>query len=263
MTQWLLVRIPTWVLGVVIAGVVVGLSVAGLVMVRRNVALQTLESHNAVAGFIIAVVGVVYAVLLGFVVVVVWQQFISAQAAADQEAADVASLFECANAFAEPQRSALDGRLRSYAASVVNHEWPAMARGAESVRTEHAFHGLWSEWRAVKPGSKIENRFYIEAVQVMGQLTQARNNRLLASHAKLPAVMWAALITGGVITIGFTYFFGVPNFKAQLLMVAVLAAMIAVVLFLILAMNYPFTGGLSIPPRSMQDVLEDLRFIRV
>lgn len=36
---------------------------------------QVRQQHNDVAGFIYAVLGVVYAVLLGFVTLVVWEDF--------------------------------------------------------------------------------------------------------------------------------------------------------------------------------------------
>jgi hypothetical protein len=47
----------------------VAASVGGLLLVRRRIALATLEQHNEVAGFIIAVIGGLYAVLLAFVVI--------------------------------------------------------------------------------------------------------------------------------------------------------------------------------------------------
>ena len=259
--NWLLLHLPTAVLGLLTVGAVVALSAGGLFLVRRNVELQTLESHNAVAGFIIAVVGVVYAVLLGFVVVVVWQEYADARAAADDEATLVASLFENAAAFSEPQRGELDQRLETYARSVITEEWAAMARQRERVSTELAFHDLWQGFRTATPHSRVEQIFYDQSIQQMEQLTEARQDRLLASHAKVPGVMWTVLLMGGLITVGFTYFFGVSNFRAQLMMVLVLATTVGLVLFLILAMNYPFTGGLSIRPSAMQEVLEDLRFI--
>ena len=39
---------------------------------RRVVGVEVLERHNEVAGFIYAVLGVVYAVLLGFAAITVW-----------------------------------------------------------------------------------------------------------------------------------------------------------------------------------------------
>jgi hypothetical protein len=51
-----------------------------------------LEQHNEVAGFIIAVIGGLYAVLLAFVVISVWEQFDAAQTDASREANHVEML---------------------------------------------------------------------------------------------------------------------------------------------------------------------------
>ena len=71
MEKFLIVNVPGPVLAIGFVVVSVGAGLGGLFVVRRSVALATLESHNDVAGFIIAVVGVLYAVILGFVVVIV------------------------------------------------------------------------------------------------------------------------------------------------------------------------------------------------
>ena len=67
-------------------------SVAGTLMVRRLINVEVLERHNEVAGFIYAVIGVVYAVLLGFAAVTVWEGYDKAQAAVEREADDLADL---------------------------------------------------------------------------------------------------------------------------------------------------------------------------
>ena len=92
MEAWLLYNVPTALLCLAIVVTAVALSLGGLVLVRRSVTLSTLESHHEVAGFILAVVGVVYAVLLAFVVIVTWEQFEEARADADREAALVEGL---------------------------------------------------------------------------------------------------------------------------------------------------------------------------
>ncbi|MDQ3834611.1 MAG: hypothetical protein M3315_13495, partial [Actinomycetota bacterium] len=60
-------------------------SIAGLVLVRRLTSLSVRQEHNDVAGFIYAVVGISYAVLLAFLVIAVWERFEAARDAADQE----------------------------------------------------------------------------------------------------------------------------------------------------------------------------------
>ena len=53
--------------------VFVAVAVGGLVLVQRLVPFVQRRQHNDVAGFIYSVLGVAYAVLLGLMVVTVWQ----------------------------------------------------------------------------------------------------------------------------------------------------------------------------------------------
>src|SRR4051794_3470053 len=98
METWLLRNVPTALLGLAIVAVAVALSLGGLAVVRRSVKLSTLESHHEVAGFILAVVGVIYAVLLAFVAVSTWEQFEGARGSTDREAALVEGLYRTSGA---------------------------------------------------------------------------------------------------------------------------------------------------------------------
>jgi hypothetical protein len=51
------------------------LAVGGLALVEYLVPWQVRQRHNDVAGFIYAVLGVVYAVWLGFVTIAAWEDF--------------------------------------------------------------------------------------------------------------------------------------------------------------------------------------------
>src|SRR3712207_9437219 len=59
-------------------------AVGGLVLVEHLVPWQVRQQHNDVAGFIYAVLGVVYAVLLGFVTIAVWEDFEMARGTAEE-----------------------------------------------------------------------------------------------------------------------------------------------------------------------------------
>ena len=60
-----------WFWGILLVGATVLLSVAGSLLVRRWATVEVLECHKEVAGFIYAVIGVLYAVLLGFTAIIV------------------------------------------------------------------------------------------------------------------------------------------------------------------------------------------------
>jgi cation transporter-like permease len=78
---------------------------------------------------------------------------------------------------------------------------------------------------------------------------------LLEAEQGLPVVLWIVLIAGGIIVIGFTYLFGLESTVIHLLMVASLALIIALVLFTVAALNYPFKGDITVGPDAMEQIL--------
>jgi hypothetical protein len=245
-------------LGVLMVSLAVGVSVGGLLLVRRNVALATLEQHNDVAGFIIAVIGLLYGVLLAFVVIIVWQQYDSATTDANHEAISVDVLYRDAGLFPD-QTAPIRQTLRDYAHSVVNDEWHAMSdHQSDSPVTDHLIGQLLTEFRAVHIQSPEEQTFYTESVKRVYDLADARRQRLDANSNQLPIVLWIVLLAGGVITIGFTYFFGVSHFASHVLMVAALASMIALTIYLVLSLDLPFSGDLRVSPHAMEQALREL-----
>ena len=61
--------------GILLVGGSIVLSSLGVWLVRRKFPVPALQPHHEVGGILIAVVGTIYAVLLGFMVVVIWQSF--------------------------------------------------------------------------------------------------------------------------------------------------------------------------------------------
>ena len=80
-------------------------AVAGLALVQHLVPSDRREGHNDVAGFIYAVLGVAYAVLLAFVVIVVWQDYETAQTNVESEAHELAGVYFLASRLPEPDRT--------------------------------------------------------------------------------------------------------------------------------------------------------------
>jgi hypothetical protein len=252
----LLLNLSTPVLGIAVVLAITLLALAGLALVRRSVALSTLESHHEVAGFILALVGVVYAVLLAFVVIAVWEQFEDAKSGADREAAMVGSLYR--DALVLDANGPLPRATEAYARSVVDREFPAMEEDhRDSPATDIALNRTWRALRSVRPGRGGGAAFYEQSVSDLHDVTEVRSTRIQSSGAQLPGPMWAVLLVGAAIVIGSTYFFGVANFRAQALMVGSLASIVGLVLFLILALDLPFTGDVGVSSSAMEDTIEE------
>ncbi len=74
----------------------------------------------------------------------------------------------------------------------------------------------------------------------------------------MPEVLWGVLMIGGIIVVGFTFLFGLENTRSHTLMIAALAAVIALVLFTIYALDRPFTGVARVHSEPFELVLETI-----
>jgi len=79
---------------------------------------------------------------------------------------------------------------------------------------------------------------------------------MLSSRSGLPVALWVLLIGGGIIAVGFTYLFGIESARTQILMIASLAGLIGFILFLIISLDFPFSGDLRIEPEAIKNVIE-------
>jgi hypothetical protein len=113
------------------------LAVGGLILVQRFVPIALRRQHNDVTGFIYAVLGVVYAVLLGLMVVAVWEQWNAAAHTADEEANSLAEIFWLADRMPESEGHHIQELARSYARVVVNEEGPLMRQEKSSPNIAH------------------------------------------------------------------------------------------------------------------------------
>ena len=219
-----------------LVGATVFLSVAGTLLIRRWVAVEVLERHNEVAGFIYAVIGVVYAVLLGFTAIIVWEQYDKAQAAL---------------------RGELETQLRAYARLVIEKEWPAMAEHKSIPEVWDAYTQLWRTYYQFQPENESEKIWYTVSITRLNDLGDQRRLRLLSSRLRgVPVIIWVVLLGAGAITIGFTFLFGTRNAAAQVVMSSGLALTIALVMLSIMALEQPFAGINRIGPQAFEH-LED------
>jgi hypothetical protein len=60
------------------------------------------------------------------------------------------------------------------------------------------------------------------------------------------------LIGGALLTIGFTYFFGIENALSHRIMIVALTLVIAGLLFMIQQVNYPFSGDVHVSDEALR-----------
>jgi protein-S-isoprenylcysteine O-methyltransferase Ste14 len=230
-------------------------AVVGLAVVQRLVPPDRREQHNNVAGFIYAVLGVAYAVLLAFVLIAVWQDYKTAQINVESEANELAGVYFLASQLPEPQRTNVQDLARMYARVVVEEEWPMMEQGQTSPHADSLLRQLRLKLLQFDPRTRGEQVLYERGLTDLHDAIDARRSRLLEVREGIPDLLWVVLVVGGVITVSFTYLFGLKSNRTHALMVAALTLLICAILFTIAEFNNPFSGPVEIQPEAFREVL--------
>jgi hypothetical protein len=244
LTAFLIVLLPTL------------LACACLVLIRGRIGLARLVTNNEVAGFKFAVVGVIYAVMLAFAVIVVWERYSDAEVAVVHEAGAAATLYRLASG-PEPESAAVRASLGRYLRLAVDEDWPKMAVEQEGHDATVALSALYQDSLRLAHAGSLPVPVLNEVFAQLDTITQARRSRLLLAVGIVPTVLWVTLSLGGVLTVAFTFFFGAENLRAQLLMTGILAVIVFMGLFVIVSIDHPFTGPVHVDSAPLERVLSD------
>jgi hypothetical protein len=246
--------LPTLAAGVVIVGgFVVSTLLAGY-LVARFTPREIRLAHNDRAGFILAVIGVVYAVLLAFVAIGTWERFNQAEARSYEESEALATVYRDAESF--PGAAPLRAMLRAYVRSVIDDEWPRMRRGQRGRASNALLESADRYVRHLPVGSVAAQDVHGQMLSAMDTALADRETRLTIDFSGINGIMWVVLVAGAYITVGFTYLFGFERTVMQQLMIGGLSLTIGLVVFLVVGLDYPFRGSIAVGPDAFRDLLD-------
>ena len=235
---------------------------AGLWLVRRLTSFNLHKEHNDVAGFIYSILGVAYAVVLGFVLVTVWQRYETASERADQEAAALVAVYFHGHELPDSDRRQIQQLAKSYAQVVIDEEWPMMQDGQSSPHAwelmdqirqslQNPEHSTSSEY-----STSTEQVLYDHGLARAHELADARRLRLFEANTRIPTILWVILLVGGLITVGFTYLFGLTSSRVHTLMVVALTVVVTSILFTIYTLEHRFSEDTGLTPEAFEEALQ-------
>jgi hypothetical protein len=157
---------------------------------------------------------VLYAVLLAFAVIVVWEKFNDADAIVSREAGAAANVYRLSHGLDDASGAALRKSLSAYLKATIKDDWPAMEKGGESDAARKALDAVYE---TLIPAVQTPNASPIpaEILHQVGAVTMERRARIAAADGTVPSILWPVLFWGAAFTVGFTYFFGTQNMRAQ------------------------------------------------
>jgi hypothetical protein len=243
-----------WYSGMMMFIIAIGLSVVSIAFSRRRLPPDFLRKHNEVIGPVHATLGVIYAVLLAFAVVVVWEQFTDADKAVAAEADALTALARDAWILPESERIEFNQAMIAYVDAVVSGRHSR----SEIEHTPEAYVKLWNIVESYRPRTRAQSDWLDRTIDRLNRVDEARGLRRLYAESSVPSLMWGVLFVGGTLTIILVAAFGVDSQSVHLTASGALATMIALTLFLIAALDQPFRGVIQLDLEAFHHLMETL-----
>ena len=187
---------------VIVIVVCIGAASGFLVGIKRIWVSSARRIHNDAIGPNVSVIGTSYAVLIAFMLSGVWSDMQSATLTTEQEANSLVNVYRFARELPEESRKEIQRLAREYAQAMVTAEWPAMEHDDSSPAGHTIMKDLWHAVASVQPHTVTEQQVMEHSLSELTVMTEHRRIRLLQSRKKLPAILWAVLIVGGIVTVG-------------------------------------------------------------
>lgn len=245
--------IPPARLALLLIGIFVGFYWAGLILLRPILRqfVKNTRGANDIVGYVLSCFCVFYGLLLGLIAVTAYQNVSEAGSNVTREAAALSALFEDVSRYPDPFGQNLRWLLRDYTRYVIKYAWPLQQRGIvpeEGTIRAEAFHDELLDFQPRTPAQEI---LHAEALRQLNHFLECRRMRLLSVQSALPASMWFVMILGAILTIVMCWLFDM-KFIAHVVLGGILSAYLGVMMFLIIDMNQPFRGDVSISSEAFE-----------
>ncbi|MDO8908184.1 MAG: DUF4239 domain-containing protein [Pseudohongiella sp.] len=249
--------LPLWLLAAGTLAVTLTLGLWGVALVRYKGWMLNPED-TATATFTHAFIGVLYAVALGLMVVGVQGGYAHVETLVMTEANLAGDLYRDLEGFNDPARTELQSLTRQYIDSVVEVEWDLVSSGQRSEETWYIIDELLRKIVTYQPSTAVELVVFAEVLDGVNDMLDQRRERLHLGNIGVGSVTWSVVLMGAFITIGMAWFYNTPSAKAHYWLVAMMSSMFGLMIFLIIAMDYPLRGDYSVQPDVFREVQENL-----
>ena len=252
MLRTLLNTVPITVIMVAAVCLTVAVMALAVWVVRRTVPATRDGFHAEISAPMLGVVAAVFGLLLAFVIIIAYQNFLEADDNASREADALSSIVRDSAAFPEPGGSNARRAVGAYVRSVVEEEFPQMREGTDSDVARGTLDDVFAAFRTVEPTTPEQTAFYDDAVRQLNETLDARRNRIESAVGWLPWDIAALILFSSFVVVAYSLVIGSPSYWFHLLGPAAIASVLAVALIVLVDLSYPFSGDFAIPPDDFQ-----------
>jgi hypothetical protein len=256
MSDWLLNLPVLWIAVVVFAATYLLAAIVYLVVTSLAVDDRA-RAFKAVSPGMLPPLGILFALLVGFIAVEVWNNFDKAKLAVASEASALRAVVLLAGTFPDEQKIRIYALIDRHIDEAMNKEWPAMAQQQATLSTlrANALIEALHEVLTLKPADDRQRIVQPEMVKALESALDARRQRIIVSQSAVGKVKWAGILLQGLCTLIAIAMVHSDNRLTSAIALTLFATGIALSLLLIAAYSRPFTGEISVKPDLLKQVI--------
>lgn len=252
--------LPLWAGAALFAVVFVGVS--WLLVTLLDPWVHRLVDHQSnwasIISSVLSAYGVFYGITLALIVVASYQDHVQAGSTVALEAASLATLYRDVSSYPKPLRGELQGMLREYARDVSERDWPSQQRGVVPEGGTAQATAFQARLLTFEPTTRGEEVLHAETLREFSTFVEYRRLRLFSVTVALPAILWVVMFIGALLSMTLVALFDVKHLRVHLAVSGILSFFVSLLLYLAVALDNPFRGGVSVSPRAFEIVQESL-----
>ena len=225
----------------------IGCSIGLMFAIRKGFGIQSLRSHHEVSDPLLACVGTLFAVLLGFMVANAMTRYDLARVNMEQEAGALGDIFRLAGGLSKDPL-AIQKDCLNYTQVVVDAGWADLKDRKMNNKAWDAYGQIWQDVLKYEPVGEREVNIHGCMLDAVTRLGDARRVRATQLNYQLPDILWAVVIAGAVATGILAHFFGIRHTAWQIMTNALVTLILCLNVFLLAAFDDPFAGFIALKP---------------
>ena len=259
MAKWLADQVPEWVTGPVLIVLLPLLILLLEAQLHKKLPHWRTGRHNDATAIMVSVAAVVYSVAIGLCVVTLWDRFETAHDATEQEATNLAGLADTSAICGTEVSTRIRDEVIAYNQDVVAG-WQQRIHGDAVPQVTADLDAIEQSVQSVRPANEAQKAFVDDAVVRLGRAIELRQTAIrLARDQQLPNVLWISVLAGSVVVLGLCLTCGVADTAIRRILIVGVTVTVAVNLFLVVELNYPFYGDIAVKPEAYLRVIDELR----
>jgi hypothetical protein len=253
--DWLLNLPATWMAAIVFV-TTYAITAFVYLVVTRLALTDWAGAFKTVSPGMLSPLGVLFALLVGFIAVEVWNNFDKAKAAITTEASALRAVVVLAGTFPPEQKARIEALINLHIETAVNHEWPEMAHQRATLSPlPTALIGVLHDALAITPGDNTQRSAQPEMIRAVRTALEARRQRIVISESAVGAVKWVGILLQGLCTLIAIAMVHSENRRACAMALLLFATGMALSVLLIAAYSRPFMGENALGPELLKQVM--------